>query len=340
VVEAEQEERVAFMRKHAADLEEESRKNASGEGNADIARQEEEEALKRKVSGMDLDERRKRRRRRSPEPDEDEDEAESDDEEARAQTAQQLVSGGARGSAFEDAPPDRMGDPTLLDPNEMKRVLGPSVRFAQHAMILAEKRREEGASRSEAIGFLAGLYQGLDDREYAGRALRAFGPGTGILDIYPLEVMQHLLEHVPGFFSKTRAARIFGEQARVRARPGVNVRLAYAPALRIRGFALEGGPRPGYCFEPVDPPGHYQLRIDTAGTYRVLISAITRDGWLLLDEIDVAIDEAAPRIPEVEAGHPDPSLTGPETPSSDAAEDSSASRLPDDLSKLHFPRRI
>lgn len=335
LVDSEEEERVAFNRKHAADLEEESRRHISGETHSERVRKEEEEKLRRKVKGFSFDERRKKRGRQSF--DEDDDAESSHEAEAEARARDLVGSDDGRGALFEAAPVDRLGDLSLADPNEMQRILGPSVRFAQHAMILAEQRRAEGASRAEAIAYLARLYARLDDRNYAEKALRMFGPSTGIIDLYPLEVIDHLLEHVPSFVQRSRRKPLFGGRIRVRARPSAAILLSYDPELRIRGFALRGGPRPGYRFEPVEPSGHYRLTLDTEGRFEAMVSAISRDGWLCVDTFEVEIDVEAPEDAEihVDAAHPaeEPSPTAEPEPRSRPT-------LPNDLSKLSFPRRI
>lgn len=326
---------VAFMRKHAADLEEESRRHVSAEAGAERMREEEEEQSRRKVQGFSFDERRKKRGRRFDENDD----ADSEEAEAEARAKEMVGGGGSRGQLFSSAPTDRLGDLELTDPQEMQRVLGTSVRFAQHAMILAEAKLADGASRASAIAYLAGLYDALDDRAYAEKALRLFGPGTGIVDLYPLEVVDHLLEHVPGFVQRTRRAALFGGQLRVRARPKAKIRLEYDENLRVRGFALRGGPRPGYRFEPVDPPGVYELSIDGEGRFEVLISAITKDGWLWLDTLDADISASAPDGPEVHIERSEPVEESPHAVESPAPGETSR-RLPNELSKLSFPRRI
>lgn len=349
--------RVAFLRKHAADLEDEARRHLSGDASTELARLEEERERLRRVTGYNFDERRRKRGRRDFEQDEDKEE---EDERGAEERRKQLVGGSARLGYFGEAPPDRMGDETLVDPNEMRRALGASVRFAQHAMLLAELRLSRGASRGEALAFLAGLYQGLDDRDYAEKALRSFGPGTGILDLYPLELVEQLLDHVPGFLTKTRRQPLFGGRLRARARPGVAIALEYDPSLRIRGFALQGGPRPGYRFEPVDPPGHYLLSIESEGRFDVMVSAITRDGWVLLDAFEAHIDACAPETPEMElteAAEREQARAAGERPKHTGAGRAEPERgapaaglepgvrarradLPDDLTKLAFPRRI
>ncbi|MEL6189657.1 MAG: hypothetical protein AAFU79_33960, partial [Myxococcota bacterium] len=75
---------MAFLRKHAADLEEESRKHVSAEASAEQARQEELEEQRRKVQGYGHDSRRKKRGRRPYDEADEQEDQEDREAEARA----------------------------------------------------------------------------------------------------------------------------------------------------------------------------------------------------------------------------------------------------------------
>lgn len=340
-VHTEGDEAAAFERHRHALLEDEAARNAEVEQGA-RANQAEEEVEDQRLKGINFDEERKKRGRRQ----EDQDDDEQEDGEAAAQAAQAalqkgLITADGAGKYFQDGPIDHLGDLGLTDPNEMKRLLGPSVRFAQHAMLLAAERQAAGATRQEALAFLAGLYVGVTDRAYANKALREFGPGTGILDLYPLELMAHLLEHVPAFCTKVQQGSFFTRRGDgcYRAKAHEPIPLQYDPDVRIRGFALKDGPRPGYLFEPVDPPGNYQLVFFEPGRFTVLISGIKKDGWLLLDELacEITPGEAAVELPAAvarEQAHDADEATPPETPGP-----AEGPKKKDDLT-IHFPKRI
>lgn len=287
--EEEAEEAAGYERHHAAELEEESRRHTNVDAEAGLSREEEIDEDD-KVHGINFDDERKKRGRQSQDDDDPEDGEAAAEAAAQARKAGLAADDGA-GKYFQDMPEDRMGDLSLTDPNEIKRALGPSVRFAQHAMLLAEERMKEGISRDDALAFLASMYTGLSDKKYANKALREFGHATGIVDIYPLELIEHLLEHVPGFCTKVRQGSVFSKtDSRYEAKVGEPITLTYPEDLRIRGFAIEGGSRPGYLFEPMDPPGTYQLIMLSAGRFTVAISAITKDGWLVLERLDVEVE--------------------------------------------------
>jgi hypothetical protein len=244
------------------------------------------------------------------------------------------------GKYFQDMPDNRLGDLSLTNPNEMKRLLGPSVRFAQHAMLLAEDRLKSGNDRVNVIQFLAELYLGVADRAYALKALREFGTGTGIIDIYPLEVMTHLLENVPGFFTKVGKARFFTSNTTgvYKSETGKPIVLTYDPSLRIRGFALEGGPRPGYLFEPVGPPGTYHLTFSTPGSFKVMVSAISKQGGVAIDELAVEIEQGAGDIETAAAIQRERAHEAEPEDAADSEEPAKESKK-DDLT-IHYPKRI
>lgn len=325
----------AFERIRAAELDEEARRHFSIDGEAAEKRTDDDENDPRvRVQGLNFDEKRKKRGRRSRDEDEDaseEEEPTAEDAAADAKAAGLVAADGA-GKYFQAPEEDRLGDPNLLHPDEIRRVLGPAVRFAQHAMILADHRMQEGASRGEALEFLMNLYLGLSDRTYANRALRDFGPATGIVDIYPLELVDQLFAHVPAFFHRTRKGPVFSVSKELDMVAGVPATLRYPEGFRIRGFALQGGPRPGYLFEPTEDENAYRLVIQSAGTFTVLVSALTRDGWVQFDEILCRVAEGTGVMAAFDSRHRK-LLDG------DGPQTARPTKKNQDLS-FHFPKRV
>ncbi len=207
--------------------------------------------------------------------------------------------GGPRAHLFarEDRP--EPGEPGLTDPAAIQRRFKSPIGYAKHVMILAEAfRHSTGATRAEALAYLARMFVALPDRAFGRLALKEFGPGTGILDLYPLEVVAHVLERYPAFLPKVGFGRLFspatGERGTtLRLDAGEPFTLVYPAELKIRGFALVGGGRPGYAFEPATEPGRYRLTIDTAGRHSLLISALTRSGHTILDRLEAVVSGEA-----------------------------------------------
>jgi hypothetical protein len=118
------------------------------------------------------------------------------------------------------------------------------------------------------------------DRTFGRSALKEFGPSYGILDVYPLEVVTHVLDHYPHFLPKVSRGTFFhqsGERAQVwHTDTQTPVILEYPEDLKVRGFALIGGGTPGYVFEPSDVPGRYRLQVRSPGRWTCSVSGVSR----------------------------------------------------------------
>jgi hypothetical protein len=198
-----------------------------------------------------------------------------------------------------------IGDPRLTDPLAIKEALGSPLAYAKHCMILAEAfRSTTGATRTEGIAYLGLMFAALGDRAFARQAIRELGYDTGILDLYPLEVLEHVLESHPGFLVKVGFGTLFARptiESVLELEAGVPSTLEYPESLKIRGFAVKGGARPGYKLEPGDAEGRYTLTISSPGRYRLLISAVTRSGHTVIDRLLVEVrDGPAALVPRFE----------------------------------------
>ena len=188
------------------------------------------------------------------------------------------------------------GAPGLWMPEDIQRAFNAPLDYAKHCMLLAETFAEStGAARDETIRYLAALYLGCRDVRFARRALLSWGPDTGILDIYPLEVIEFVLEARPAFLPKVRFGRWIapelGEspQSELTATPDLPLFLTVPEDVAVRGFAIKGGGRPGYCFEPGLTLSSYALTLGQPGVYPLLMSARTEDGELLVDRLTVRV---------------------------------------------------
>ncbi len=218
------------------------------------------------------------------------DEPESLDLEALAEA---ITSAGD--AALDRAERVHIGDPRLTQPEDIQRRLGSPMAYAKHVMILAESfRAHTGAERREAIEYLGRMFVSLNDRRFGRLALKEFGPATGIVDIYPLEVVAHVLDRWPAFLPKISRGKLFSsEGAKAEALSlwaGEPKVLSYDPTLKIRGFALMGGGTPGYRFEPTnDASDSYWLTVDSPGSYTLLISGV-RAGQTIVEQLQVKVD--------------------------------------------------
>jgi hypothetical protein len=162
--------------------------------------------------------KRVKKLRHSHESDENKDERQYEDSgEVFEDGVDELGSGGIvdehrRSEYFQDASP---GDLSLVNPDDIHRALATPVAYAKHIMILTEAfRRSTGATRPEAVHYMAGMFLGPSDRHFGWAALKEFGHATGIIDIYPLEIIEHILENHAGHLPKVS----FGRRARTKHR--------------------------------------------------------------------------------------------------------------------------
>ncbi len=238
----------------------------------------------------------KRRRRSAPDADED---ASEDSPDVYFELFSDGVgvdgpAGVSRAHLFEDDRGPQPGEPGLTDPDAIQRALGAPLAYAKHVMILGEAfRRATGATREEAIDYLATMFVAPRDRGFGLAALKEFGPSTGILDVYPLEVLGRVIARHPGLLPKVGFGQLFVDLPS-RERPletdtDTPLRLRYPGHVKVRGFALEGGGRPGYSFAPDAEEGAYVLHIQAPGHFTVLVSALTRSGHTLIDRLHVRV---------------------------------------------------
>lgn len=240
-------------------------------------------------------------RKRKWEQEEDEPEEEQEEEIDVEELVEAILSGPP-----EDTPTGakrKVGDPTLTSPADIHRKLGAPIAYAKHVMLLAETfRAATGATREEAVAYLGAMFCALPDRTFGRLALKELGPATGIIDIYPLEVVEHILEHYPAFLPKVGFGTLFSDRVTTEDEPlqliaRVPERLTYPEGTRIRGFAIRGGARPGYRFEPADEDDVYTLRIDAGGRFEVLVSGLLASGRTLVDRLHVEVIGANPPPP-------------------------------------------
>jgi hypothetical protein len=78
--------------------------------------------------------------------------------------------------------------------------------------------------------------------------------------------------------------------------------------------------------EPIDPPGTYHLSFATPGSYGVMLSALSKDGQLRIEEFTVDVSpgdgvdlESAPTMQKTRANVSDPDAANPSAPAGSAA---------------------
>ena len=186
------------------------------------------------------------------------------------------------------------GDLNLVNPDTIQRRLGSPMAYAKHVMILAEAfRKNTGATRKEAISYMASMFLSLTDTRFGWSALKEFGHGTGIIDIYPLEVIEEVMKKYPGHLPKISFGRIFATSEKeddvLRTDTDTPLMLTYPEELKIRSFALKGGGVPGYTFEPAKDNGTYKLHFRAPGRFNILIASLNRAGFSLIEALTIVV---------------------------------------------------
>lgn len=181
----------------------------------------------------------------------------------------------------------------LLDPADMREVLGTPLRIARHLRVVAERMlASDRFSRLDVIHYLTGCIVNMGP-VFGGSALRCFCASVGISAIYPLEVVHHLAELVPQFIPRTTLAPfLLGRKKRV-ARAGKPMTISCDPGLKITGLALKGGGEPGYQFAPRSEAGKFALCVLTEGYYRFLLSAVDPYGFERVQELWLKVKDPA-----------------------------------------------
>jgi len=173
---------------------------------------------------------------------------------------------------------------------ETLRSMG-GVMVAEHLMILLAKRRAQ-VERSEALAEVGDLLIGLEEPTKVKRVLLEMPTVAPTVDIYPLEVMVYVLDHRPDLlddvelqpFIRNRQeleSKVFDVEDEIQLRMPLN--------LKMRGFALDGGGSPGYCFAP-GGPGEYILEVGDSGRFTLLMRA-ERRRQSLIDRIAITVEE-------------------------------------------------
>ncbi|MEO1334730.1 MAG: hypothetical protein AAFV29_03770 [Myxococcota bacterium] len=232
------------------------------------------------------------------------------------------VYGAPRAHLFEPEVRPAPGVPGLLRPEDIRTVFPAPLDYAKHCMLLVETfAQTTGAFRHEVVEYAASLFTGLSDPRFGRRALLAWGPDSGIINLYPLEVVEHILLTCPTFLPRVRFGRWLalelGDDPKfeLTVHPDLPLNLTVPGDILVRGFAIKGGYQPGYCFEPGPSLETYALSLTTPGLYDLLMSARTNEGDTLVDRLLVRVvgqsvpaPPLPPRDPERIAQWPRPDV--------------------------------
>jgi hypothetical protein len=152
-----------------------------------------------------------------------------------------------------------------------------------HVVRIYEKWTLEGQPRAQLVTSAAELLAGFAHVVNIRKVLAQLETKP-IRDVYPLEVMMKILEQRPELLPGVRPGSIVGNAAELldgkKVLAGVPVVIPVPSDVRIKAFALLGGGRPGYEFQPHTDEGKYTLLVDTPGhwTFTVLAAPLSALG--------------------------------------------------------------
>ncbi len=173
----------------------------------------------------------------------------------------------------------RIGDPSL--PPEAFRSMGTLV-SARHLMALLARKRPDVA-RAALLAEVGDLLLAEKDPTAIRRILLQMGEVGRIVDIYPLEVLDYVLHARPAALPGFSYGPVILNKVELESRTfGVEelIRIKVPLSLRMRGFALEGGGAPGYCFAP-GGLAEYHLELAAPGAFPILVRGEIRKKSLI-----------------------------------------------------------
>lgn len=162
-----------------------------------------------------------------------------------------------------------------MDPSSVEK-LG-QIKAAAHMIRLYDHWTLEGVDRTGAIEKASSWLAGFSRTDNVRKVLTEL-ESKPIRDVYPLEVMLHILETAPQKLPGVQKGHLIGSAPAFtedRVFAGHPVQVPVPDGVRLKGFALLGGLRPGYEFHPsASKDDQYTLLIDTPGTWEFAVLGV------------------------------------------------------------------
>ncbi|MBM4280891.1 MAG: hypothetical protein FJ137_09045 [Deltaproteobacteria bacterium] len=169
-------------------------------------------------------------------------------------------------------------------------------RVVAHVVRLYDAWTLEGVKREAAVPQMAAWMAQLSSPQVIKKVLQEL-ESKPIRDVYPLEIVMHMLEHradlVPGLRKGAVIANSDELASGRKCFAGHAVQVQVPPDTRLKSFALLGGARPGYEFFPTPGDDHkYTLLIDTPGrwTFALLAAPLVSLGRIQKEGNDLILE--------------------------------------------------
>ncbi|MBI1949170.1 MAG: hypothetical protein HYS27_26010 [Deltaproteobacteria bacterium] len=151
-------------------------------------------------------------------------------------------------------------------------------RATAHVVRLFDAWTLDGLGRTESVEKMATFIGQFSNTTTIKKVLAEL-ESKPIRDVYPLEIVMHLLDTHPELLPGVRKGSVLGNIAEVadgkRMLAGVPFPVEVPSDVRLKSFALLGGGRPGYEFAPTVEADKYSLLVDTPGRYTFALLAAT-----------------------------------------------------------------
>jgi hypothetical protein len=151
-------------------------------------------------------------------------------------------------------------------------------RLAGHVVRLYDTWTLQGIDHAGAVAKMAAWMAQLSTPQTIRKLLTEL-ESKPIRDVYPLELLMHLLDHRPELLPGVKRGAVLGNSGELadgkKVFAGHPTSVQVPPDTRLKSFALLGGGRPGYEFHPT--PGNdttYTLLIDTPGCWKFAVLAV------------------------------------------------------------------
>jgi hypothetical protein len=151
-------------------------------------------------------------------------------------------------------------------------------RMASHVVRLFDALTLQGVKHEDAVAKMAEWMSGLSTTTTIKKLLVEL-ESKPIRDVYPLELLMHLLEHRPELLPGVKKGSVLGNSDELadgrKVLAGYPTSVQLPPEVRLKSFALLGGGRPGYEFHPTPNDDlKYTLLIDTPGRWKFAVLAV------------------------------------------------------------------
>jgi hypothetical protein len=151
-------------------------------------------------------------------------------------------------------------------------------RLAGHIVRLYDAWTLQGIDHAGAVEKMATWLAQLSTPQAIRKVLSEL-ENKPIRDVYPLELLMHVLDHRPELLPGVKPGVVLGNSGDLadgkKVFAGHAVSVQVPPDTRLKSFALLGGARPGYEFHPTaGNDTTYTLVIDTPGRWKFAVLAV------------------------------------------------------------------